>query len=74
MPKNLQRIPGLLSTLAYRSIPAVGAYPGSCSYFINLKYAVEELRQYLKVKLEKITSPIVASITGKHQDMVQTSL
>jgi len=30
---------------------------------------LEELRQYLKVELEKLTSPILASITGKHQEM-----
>jgi len=33
---------------------------------------LEELRQYFKVELEKLMSPILASITGKHQDMVQS--
>jgi hypothetical protein len=32
---------------------------------------LEELRQDIKFELEKLTSPILASITGKHQDMVR---
>lgn len=30
---------------------------------------LEELRQDIKVELEKLTSPILALITGKHQEM-----
>jgi hypothetical protein len=30
---------------------------------------LEELRQDLKVALENLTSPILASITGKHQEI-----